>query len=294
MKKTLYTIIALILVASISKAQLIPNGGFENWTSMGTYNNPDGWDQLNSTTSAMSVYTCEKGTPGTVGTSYLKLTSKTITGGVAPGIAVSGVINTSTFQPQSGFAFTNRPANLTGKWQHMIFGSSQGFVDVKLTRWDTGMNMRMTVASAHYTLTGMAMSWANFSIPLTYGTDSNNPDTCIIVLSASGTTPTNQDYLWVDALAFAGTQGVSENYFDANITVYPNPTSENLILDLAALNNQKVSLQVMDMQGKQVKKVEGVTTSSKTMLDISNLSKGNYMLNVISKEGTITRKFIKE
>ena len=259
----------------------------------GTYNNPDSWSVLNDMTTAMSVYTCEKGTPGAAGTSYMKLTSKMVGANVVPGIAVCGTINTTTMQPQSGFAVAARPAILSGKWQHMIYGSSQGFVDVKLTRWDNANNMRVTVASAHSVLSGMAMSWANFNIPLSY-TDSGMPDTCIITLAASGTTPAVNDYLWVDALAFTGTQSIGENYFDANISIFPNPASEKVTLDLSVLKDQKVAIQVTDMLGKTVKKSEGITATSKTLLDVSDLPKGNYMVNVITKEGIISRKIIKE
>ncbi len=292
--KKIFTMIALMFVITISKAQMIPNAGFENWTTMTGYNNPDGWGCMNNTTMPLSVYTAEKGTPGSVGTAYLKLTSKTITGGVAPGIAVSGVIDSMTQMAKSGFAYTNRSAYLTGKWQHMIFGTSQGYIDVKLTRWDSGTNMRVTVASAHNVLSGMAMSWANFSIPLVYGADMNNPDTCIITLAASGSTPANNDYLWVDGLAFAGTTGIAENNLNVNINVFPNPTSENLIADLSAIKEQKVSVTIVDMQGKLVKSVGSVVATSNNMIDIADLAKGNYMLKVVAKEGIITRKFIKK
>lgn len=67
----------------------IPNSGFENWTTMGSYSNPDNWDQLNAMTNPNSVYTCVKGTPGNPGSSYIKLTSKTVgTMGVMHGLAV--------------------------------------------------------------------------------------------------------------------------------------------------------------------------------------------------------------
>ena len=297
MKKIIYTLIALTLVVTISKAQMIPNAGFENWTSMGggAYNNPSGWGNMNNGTSIASVYTCEKGMPGAVGSFYLKLTSKNTVAGVAPGIAVSGVLDSITMMPKSGFAYTSRPTALAGKWQHMIgSGGSQGYIDVKLTRWDTGTHMRVPVGTGHVALSGMAMSWANFSVPVTY-TDSNNPDTCIIMLSASGLTgAANGDYLWVDGLAFTGITGITENYFDANISIFPNPTSSYLTVDLSALKDQKVCLQIVDMQGKQIRRNEEVSVASKTMLDIADLSKGNYMLNIITKEGTVTRKFIKQ
>ncbi len=283
-----------MFVITISKAQIIPNSGFEKWTSMGTYNNPDSWTCLNNMTASASTYTCDKGTPGNSGAGYLKLTSKMVGSNVVPGVAVCGTINTKTFQAGSGFPCTGRPQNFTGKWQHMIYGSSQGFIDILLTRWDANSKKRITVASVHEVLSGMAMSWAGFSIPLTY-TDGNSPDSCIITMSSSGSTPTNGDYLWVDNLAFTGSvAGVSKNYFSENISLFPNPSLSNLSIDLSVLKDQKVSIQVIDMEGKLVLKVDEIIVSKVITLDVSSLSKGNYILNIISNDGTITKKIIKE
>ncbi len=291
MKKSIFLSIALMFTVVISKAQ-IPNAGFETWSAMTGYDNPNSWSCLNTTTASASTYTCMKGTPGSPGTSYLKLVSKTVTGmGVIPGIASSGTFNQSTFAPISGFAFNQRPANLTGNWQHMIYGSSQGYVDVKLTRWDAGMNMRMPVASAHQVLSGMAMSWASFTIALTY-VDGNNPDSCMITFSASGSAPTNNDYLYVDNLAFSGiVTGISENHFDANISMFPNPTTDNLILNLSALKDKTVSIQIFDVTGKQVQLLENIAVAEKNTIDVAALPKGNYVLNIVSTEGNIQRKF---
>src|SRR5579883_753034 len=107
--KKLSSFLLALLFTSAMYAQ-IPNPGFETWNTVGSYNVPAGWDNLNSMTTAMSTYTCTKGTPGYAGASYLQLISKTVTGlGVVPGIAVSGVMNKTTMQPQSGFAISTPP-----------------------------------------------------------------------------------------------------------------------------------------------------------------------------------------
>lgn len=234
MKRT-STLFAFVATTLAAVAQ-IPNGGFETWTSMGGYNTPDGWDNLNAMTDPMSVYTCTKGTPGSPGTSCLKLTSKTVSGmGVAPGVAVSGVVDQTTFLPVSGFAFDQRPVSLTGKWQYMAFGADQGHIAIYLTRWNTVTNMRETVASKTQNLSGMAMSWANFTINLTY-TSGDAPDSAMIVLAASGDSPVNGSYLWVDNLAFTGTVvGIEESSLSlAAVSIYPNPATDNLTIDLGA------------------------------------------------------------
>ena len=123
MKKQLFTILLGVLAASTAIAQ-VPNNGFETWTSMGSYENPAQWGTMNNTTAPLGIFTAQKGTPGSVGASYLKLTSKTFSSTVVPGIAVSGVLDSMTMMPKSGFAYNQRPASFTGKWQHMIYGSS--------------------------------------------------------------------------------------------------------------------------------------------------------------------------
>lgn len=295
--KTINSMIMAMFITASAFAQ-IPNSGFENWTTVGSYSNPDGWGTMNNTTAIASVYTATKGTPGSPGASYLKLTSKTVSGfGVVNGIAVSGVLDSITMTPKSGFAYNMRPANFTGKWQHMIYGSSQGSIQVTLTRWDTGMNMRMNVASGSVTLAGMAMSWANFTIPLTY-VDGNNPDTCIIVMKASGSAPTNNDYLWVDNLAFSGTVTGIENQesFVTDMSIYPNPSSDMVNFKFNIKTAQQINIEISDINGKLIRsesfgRIQGETNQN---MNISGIAKGTYFVKIKGEKSIETRKLVIE
>lgn len=296
MKKILFSIIAVACISAITFAQ-IPNFSFENWTAVGSYSVPDNWGTMNNATASFSVATVTKATPGNPGNFYIKLTSLTTGTTVTNGVAVSGKLDTITMQAKSGFSFTQRPANLTGKWQHMIYGSSQGSILVTLTRWDTGLNMRIPVASGNVTLSGMAMSWTNFSIPINY-VDGNNPDTCIIVMKASGNNPTNNDYLWVDGLAFSGSvTGIqNQNSFLNGLTVFPNPSSEKITVSISIKTQQAVSLNVFDINGKLIrtKELGVIQGESKQIMDLTGVAKGNYILKIIGEAGTETRKIVVE
>lgn len=296
MKNLIFSIICCALYSGAIVAQ-IPNPGFENWTTVGSYVNPDGWGTMNNTTAVASVYTATKGTPGSPGTAYLKLTSKTVSTVVVNGIAVSGVLDSITMMPKSGFAFNTRPANFTGKWQHMIYGSSQGSIEVTLTHWDTGLNQRVIVATANQTLSGMAMSWANFTIPFTY-VDGNNPDTCIIVLKASGSAPTNNDYLWVDNLAFSGTVTGIEKYdsFLNNMVIYPNPSTESVTLNLNLKFPQQITIEITDLTGKLIRSRNVGTLQGETLqtINVSGIAKGTYTMRVVGEQGIEVRKIILE
>lgn len=294
--KTINSMIMAMFITASAFAQ-IPNSGFENWTTVGSYNNPDGWGTMNNTTAIASVYTATKGTPGSPGASYLKLTSKTVGAGVVNGVAVSGVIDSLTMMPKSGFAYNMRPANFTGKWQHMIYGSSQGSIQVTLTRWDTGLGMRVNVASGNVTLAGMAMSWANFTIPLTY-VDGNNPDTCIIVMKASGSAPTNNDYLWVDNLAFSGTVTGIENQesFVTDMSIYPNPSSDKVNFKFNIKTAQQINIEISDINGKLIRsesfgRIQGETNQN---MNISGIAKGTYFVKIKGEKSIETRKLVIE
>lgn len=281
----------MTLLFKISIAQ-IPNFSFENWTSAGTYSVPDSWSTLNHTTASYSIFTATKGTPGNPGNTYLKLTSTTNGTAVINGVAVSGKLDTLTLKAKSGFASTLQPVSFSGKWQHMIFGSSQGSVKATFTKWNTTSNKRDTIAVAAQTLSGMAMSWANFNIPFSYKS-SLIPDSCIIELRASGSNPTDQDYLWVDNLSFTGsvTGSKLESLTQMELTVYPNPATEqvSILSPFAKINNNGV-LTVYNMIGETLKYIE---FSDQTLtLNISDWPKGIYFFEFRQDGHSLTKKVI--
>jgi len=295
MKKFIFSFFTLTFLVMFSTAQ-IPNFSFENWTNMGSYENPDQWGTMNNTSSASGIYTATKGTPGNPGTDFLKLTSKTVTSSVLNGVAVCGVLDTLTMQPKSGFAFNLRPQSFTGNWQHMIFGSSQGSVSVILTKWNNVSGIRDTIATASKTLTGMAMSWESFSVNFTYQSG-DYPDSCIIFIKASGSNPANGDYLWVDNLAFAGSvAGIKNNAsVPDSISIFPNPNRGDFFIRSNQLMNESFELNIFDISGQMVyKQKDNLYWSSEQHIKVENLNSGTYFINIVSKNKILTSGFVIE
>lgn len=296
MKKTL--LLSSFLISAVAASAQIPNAGFESWSTTGGYSNPDSWGTLNAMTTSMSVYTAEKGMPGSPGTSYLKLTSKTVTGmGVMPGIAATGTINMSTMNVTGGFAYATRPANLTGSWQYMAMsGSDQGLIAVYLTKWNSTTMMRDTVANALRSLSGMAMSWATFSIPLTYK-KGFAPDSALIVMSSSGMTPADGSYLFVDNLAFAGSGPTAISSTESiinNVTLYPNPAKDKLNISYSIKEGGNHTIQILDLLGKTVSNqtVRAVQGNNRISIDIPTLVAGTYLLTLSNGAEHSTHKII--
>ena len=261
----------------------IPNWSFENWVNEGGYENPESWGTTNSITASNDIFTATKDSSGNPGSYYLKLTSKSDGSRVVNGIAVSGTLDTAILLPVSGFPYAHRPKTFTGKWQHMIYGTSQGSVSALLTRWNVANGTRETIGAVNVTLSRMAMSWVDFSIDFNYASG-YYPDTCIIVLKASGANPTVDDYLWVDNLAFNDSvAGISEHPSEL-IKIFPNPASDRV--EFSGLTNDFAggNLIIYDFEGKAI--LEKSINALPLEINTSSYSNAPYTYNLRNRAGT--------
>lgn len=292
----------------------IPNGGFENWTNMGSYETPVSWSTLNGASVSSGTYTCEQGTPGNPGSFYLKLTSKKNSSNVVvQAIAVYGTLNTTTIKAIGGYPFTQRPVKLTGSWQYMSGSTlSRGYINVQLTRWDTVQHRRDTVASLQHVLTSMVMSWTNFSLSLTYSDSVSHPDTCTIVLAASSNTPMENDFLYIDNLGFdgyntdttststgggtgtntggTGTNTGVEQQESGNINIFPNP----VVTDEFTINTNKstenAELMIYNIAGTLMKSV--TLNQNQQKVNVEGLKSGCYLIVLQNQNFIINRRLI--
>jgi hypothetical protein len=79
---------------------------------------------------------------------------------------------------------------------------------------------------------------------------------------------------------------VNELFFDSQILVYPNPASTEITIDTKYLNPLKID--VMSIIGQSVYTTTEV--SNLTKVDVSNFSKGMYLVKITSKAGVILKE----
>lgn len=80
----------------------------------------------------------------------------------------------------------------------------------------------------------------------------------------------------------------SEQFFTENFTLYPNPTTD--ILNIASKNGLNASeIRITDLSGKVVKVQKDATT-----INVSDLSAGTYLIDITTKDGKASSKFIKK
>jgi hypothetical protein len=234
---------------------------------------------MNNTTAASGFYTAIKGVPGDPGATYLRLVSQSDGRSVINGIAVSGILDSISQTPKSGFPFSQRPQSFTGNWEYMRYGPAPGSISALLTKWNSSLHKRDTIALAIDSLTGMVMSWASFTFDFVYRSG-NFPDSCIIILKSSGAIPYQSDYLLVDNLAFSGSVvSISET---ANailpLNIFPNPANNEVEISYSKNLSMGDKLVISDLLGNEIfnKTING----NSFKINTSNYANGTYIISL--------------
>ena len=81
------------------------------------------------------------------------------------------------------------------------------------------------------------------------------------------------------------TVGIELSTISLDFIAYPNPTINNIVLNIKDFNNEKLNYQLYDMSGKLLKsnKVNAINTT----IDMSELPVSNYVLNINNDSSTI-------
>ncbi len=122
---------------------------------------------------------------------------------------------------------------------------------------------------------GTALSDGTYTVTLTAEDEYGNVSTCnfeLIVLSVLG---------------------VNDNSLEAGVTLYPNPA--NSLVNL--VNRTNISLEQMvifDIHGKQVNKIDLRGMQSEKAIDVSSLSAGVYVIQIIGDKSSTVKRLIKE
>ncbi|MBK6834641.1 MAG: T9SS type A sorting domain-containing protein [Bacteroidetes bacterium] len=85
------------------------------------------------------------------------------------------------------------------------------------------------------------------------------------------------------------TVGIKETELNISLSVYPNPTADNLTLQIQDYNNEKLSYQLFDMQGKQLS--NGQIVAQQTQINMNSLPTATYFVNVVNQENKKVQSF---
>lgn len=83
--------------------------------------------------------------------------------------------------------------------------------------------------------------------------------------------------------------GMEHNELNVAMDVYPNPTSDNIILQIPDFNNQQLWYRLLDAQGKIIVKEKIITQQS--AINMYPLSSATYFLQVVNQENKQAQSF---
>ena len=85
------------------------------------------------------------------------------------------------------------------------------------------------------------------------------------------------------------TIGLTDSDLQISISLYPNPTSNDLTLDLNVNNIEKYSFELYDLQGNLL--MNNQVTAHKTVIETSNLPTSSYLIHLFNEKHQNIRSF---
>ena len=252
---------AVVLVHHVAQAQVIPNGGFEDWhIGPSGYLDPDGWSANNSSTiPAMVVQGA-----GRTGNYSLKLLSaqSTVLGGLVD-FYYSGNI---------------KPLQVTGFWKGNLSASGEQLV---VECWADSMGNAVGWTTFSVIPVANITNWISFSATYNY-TSSDMPTGFEIRIFLWNTTSGNATG-YIDDLTL--TYITSTNEIQTALLLGSSLTqdaNENYFLNLNLLSPSTFNLNIFSADGKKVSEKNYSLAAGQHQLPLSivNLSQGIYFCRV--------------
>jgi hypothetical protein len=292
MKKLTTLVLVLSVTGLIAQTNTAtPNANFEHWTHSSSYDDPNQWKDLNSSTSGLGTITCFKDSiPADVrsGKYAVKLVTQKVAGiTTAPGALTTGTINTTNYTISGGIAYTLRPDSIIGWYKYNSVSGDNG--DVEFYLFGSGGN-NDTVGEAFFrTPKSSVTSYTRISYPVTYRS-SSAVATALWILSSSNTQASAQvnSELIMDSLGlvFDSVTGIKTISKPETITVGPNPARGTITIRNIS-NAQTALFGLFDITGRKV--AEETIGNGTSLMDVTALPEGVYIYSVKDAQSAILK-----
>jgi hypothetical protein len=284
--KLLSLFIMLFAFATATVPAQITNSGFENGTTVGSYEEPYPWGTSNAACSG-PFYPVTKSTdhyPAAVGNYSARLENNTALG---LSYCAMGVVGTGQY-PHVKFPITGHPNGLTGYYKFSPLNNDTMTIRLKVFN---GMSM---VANAVLQSTAAAVNWTSFNITLSiYATADSASITCAAYNPSSiHSMPQGNSVLYIDNFNFDNliTSVAGQNDVNNAFSLYPNPASDMLTLNIEGEKINEQVIIIYNMMGVMVK--TEIIKQNQQQINLGDLSNGVYNVALKSKDLTVNKRLI--
>jgi len=275
--KKLHTILAssLLMMSLISGNAQVPNGGFENWVSDGTDNNPVDWETTNS-----DPFVCVTPyTPAYAGNYSMRVSAFDAGFMTVPGAA------------SIEFPYTQRPSLVKACIKATVMPGDKVFLIVSLFQGDS---IIAAPTNGTFVIDTTISEFTCLSFPITY-LSNLTPDHANIMVLAGITTAQLGTEIIVDELSFDLSPVLDKPMLKANTSKanYPNPAGNFTYIPIDLLNESDVDVLLWNSNGNLVQSSpfhclkEG---KQELLVNTSQLTNGMYPYLVVGEDFTISGK----
>lgn len=263
MKTTIILTVALISLTIYSKAQTIPNAGFESWISpSGWYLNPENWVTNNS-----HIWT------------PVQQDTNSCTGDYA--LAINHDYASIKGYAKTGLRLDETPSAIKAYVKCDVYPTDKVSIEVNLYLNSQAMDNCCWTSSVSIT------EWTLISLPITQ--KYADGDSLEIIITGGDSL---QTYFSVDDLSFDIISGI-DTPGDRIFKLYPNPFHDKLKYELPGkLDNQLIVFEIIDIYGRTVDYTKSYTTQGE--LDFSGLTNGTYIVKITTDNQVLTKMGIKK
>lgn len=300
MKKYYFLASALIILVGSVFSQTIPNAGFENWITTGSYANPQFWDSPNAETAVIPIIgfsTVTKSTDAHSGSFSARLETKSLLGMPIPGMLTLGnlTINIASFNftLTGGVPFNLRPEKLKGFYKYAPAGGDTMVVGVVFYKNNLSGGSD-TIGVAYYLSNAAVSTWTAFETYVDWFT-SETPDTMNIFSVSSASMQGNAGtVLMLDDLGFDYSAPVATPQKSKETVVASYNPSGSLVQVYLTLPAEKMArISLVNLIGQSLKTVESeISTGSMVSIPVSDLPKGLYLVKVQAGTSQYVRKVV--
>lgn len=155
------------------------------------------------------------------------------------------------------------------------------------------MKHKKTITSVAFLLLGLGGLRAQESVNATGGDATGSGGTVVYsvgqVVYTTNTDATGTVSQGVQQPYEIFTLGIKETELNISLSVFPNPTADNLTLQIGDYNNEKLSYQLFDIQGKLLN--NGQVIAQQTQINTANFPPATYFINVVNQENILVQSF---
>jgi len=277
MKQFLTLLLTFNLLAFSNAQTTLFEEGFENWSSLSGFEEPNGWVTSNLLYGFLlqAPPTVLKSTDASTGSFAAKLISLD----VDDTTRISGLMIYS-------IPFTQRPTNISGSHKFTSNGDTL-FIAVSLTKFDQMADSSVAIGGYGVELTQTVNNYTNFSSPIQYQSNQTPDSLSIIILSPDQQISSEFAY-FIDNIKLEGPAGIFDALNNKSLGIYPNPSNQSFFIPA---QKATATVRLNDVSGKLIQEV--TLNAGEREISTAQLANGVYFVELnVGNEKIGTQRII--